>query len=95
MLTVEVTENRKVEKTTGNYGKIISYANSSSVQSFTLPDDADTSQIKAEQQDNTILITLPKKAAAKSKAKIIPIKKNTKEESKQPQEQTSKTPASK
>ena len=94
MLTVEVTENRKVEKTTGNYGKIISYANSSSVQSFTLPDDADTSKIKAEQQENTILITIPKKTAAKSKAKIIPIKKSTDEE-KQPQEKNSKTPASK
>jgi len=95
MLTVEVTENKKVEKTTGNYGKIISYANSSSVQSFTLPDDADTSRIKAEQQDNTILITIPKKATAKSKAKIIPIKKSAKEESKQPQEKSSQTPASK
>jgi len=87
MLTVEVTENKKEEKTTGNYGKIISYANSSSVQSFTLPDDADTSGIKAEQKDNTILITIPKKAAAKSKAKVIPLVK--------PQEKNAKTPASK
>jgi HSP20 family protein len=71
MLTVEVTENKKVEKTTGNYGKIISYANSSSVQSFTLPDDADTAKIKAEQKDNTIVITIPKKAAAKSGAQAV------------------------
>ena len=87
MLTVEVTENKKVEKTTGNYGKIISYANSSSVQSFTLPDDADTSGIKAEQKDNTILITIPKKAGAKSKAKVIPLVK--------PQDKNAKTPTSK
>jgi len=92
MLTVEVTENKKVEKTTGNYGKIISYANSSSVQSFTLPDDADTAGIKAEQKDNTILITIPKKTAAKSKAKVIPLVKPQEKSSQTP---TSKTPSSK
>jgi HSP20 family protein len=75
MLTVEVTENKKVEKTAGKYGKIISYANSSSVQSFTLPDDADTAKIKAEQKDNTIVITIPKKAAAKNGAQVIPVQK--------------------
>ncbi len=71
MLTVEVTEKRKVEKTTGNYGKIISYTNTSSVQSFTLPDDADVANIKANQKGNEIIVTIPKK----SKAKVIPIQK--------------------
>ncbi|ADV45848.1 Hsp20 family protein [Nitratifractor salsuginis] len=83
MLTVEVTEQKKEEKTSGNYGKIISYANSSSVQSFTLPDDADTSGIKATQKDNTILIIIPKKSAAKSGAKVIPVQKS-KPEAKSP-----------
>jgi HSP20 family molecular chaperone IbpA len=73
MLTVEVTENKKVEKQQGNYGKIISYTNSSSVQSFTLPPDADASGIKAEQKGNTILITVPKKKGAANK--VIPIQK--------------------
>jgi HSP20 family molecular chaperone IbpA len=76
MLTVEVTENKKIEKQQGNYGKIISYTNSSSVQSFTLPPDADASGIKAEQKDNTILITVPKKKAATG-GKVIPIQKKT------------------
>lgn len=76
MLTVEVTEQKKEEKTTGNYGKIISYAHSSSVQSFTLPDDADTAGIKATQKENTILITIPKKSGAQSGAKVIPIQKS-------------------
>ncbi len=73
MLTVKVTENKKVEKQQGNYGKIISYTNSSSVQSFTLPSDADAVNITAEQKDNTILITIPKKKGAASK--IVPIQK--------------------
>jgi HSP20 family molecular chaperone IbpA len=71
MLTVEVTENKKIEKQQGNYGKIISYTNSSSVQSFTLPPDADATGIKAEQRGNTIIITVPKKAGTTSK--VIPI----------------------
>jgi HSP20 family molecular chaperone IbpA len=74
MLTVKITENRKIEKQQGNYGKIISYTNSSSVQSFTLPPDADAAEIKAEQKENTILITVPKKGV--SNAKVIPIRKN-------------------
>jgi len=73
MLTVEVTENKKIEKQQGNYGKIISYTNSSSVQSFTLPPDADASGIKAEQKGNTILITVPKKKGITNK--VIPIQK--------------------
>ena len=73
MLTVEVTENKKVEKQQGNYGKIISYTNSSSVQSFTLPPDADAANIKAEQKGNTILITVPKKQSGGSK--VIPVQK--------------------
>ena len=76
MLTVEVTEHKKVEKTTGNYGKIISYTNSSSVQSFTLPTDADASNIKATQSGNEITIKVPKK----SKSKVIPIKKDNSKE---------------
>ncbi|WP_456393984.1 Hsp20 family protein [Nitratifractor sp.] len=71
MLTVKVTEKKKVEKQQGNYGKIISYTNSSSVQSFTLPSDADAVNITAEQKDNTILITIPKKKGKASK--VIPI----------------------
>ena len=61
MLTVKVTENQKEEKSKGNYGKIISYVNRSSVQSFSLPNDADASKVKAKHEDNTILITIPKK----------------------------------
>lgn len=77
MLTVKVTENKKEEKTNGHYGKIISYANNSSVESFTLPDNADASKIKAIQKDNTILITIPKKTIAKDRAKLVPIEKST------------------
>jgi len=77
MLTVKVTENKKIEKQQGNYGKIISYTNSSSVQSFTLPRDADAAGIKAEQKDNTILITVPKKSAPA--AKVIPVQKKEKQ----------------
>jgi HSP20 family molecular chaperone IbpA len=75
MLTIAVTENKKIEKQQGNYGKIISYANSSSVQSFTLPADADAAGIKAEQKGDTIVVTIPKKGA--SAAKVIPIQKKT------------------
>ncbi len=71
MLTIEVKKNKKIEKTNGQYGKIISYTNSSSVQSFTLPDDADSSKIEAKQSGNEIIITVPKK----SKPKVIEIKK--------------------
>jgi HSP20 family molecular chaperone IbpA len=88
MLTVEVTENKKIEKQQGNYGKIISYTNSSSVQSFTLPPDADAAGIKAEQQGNTILITIPKKKGSVSK--VIPVQKKetapTASEKKEPKE---------
>ncbi len=72
MLTVEITENKKIEKQQGKYGKIISYSNSSSVQSFTLPPDADPATVKAEQKGNTIVITVAKKKAAK----VIPIQKS-------------------
>ncbi len=72
MLTVEVTENKKIEKSHGNYGKIISYTNSNSVQSFTLPPDADPASIKAEQKDNVITVYVAKKAPAK----VIPIQKS-------------------
>jgi len=73
MLTVEVTEKKKIEKQQGNYGKIISYTNRSSVQSFTLPQDADPAGIKASRKDDAILITVPKKSG--NTAKKIPIEK--------------------
>jgi HSP20 family molecular chaperone IbpA len=71
MLTVEIIENKKIERTHGNYGKIISYTNSSSVQSFTLPSDADSTKIEAKQKGSEIIITVPKR----EKPKSIPIKK--------------------
>jgi len=73
MITIEITAHKKVEKQQGNYGKIISYTNSSSVQSFTLPPDADPATIQADQKDNTITISIKKKKAAK----VIPIKQNS------------------
>ena len=73
MLTIEVSANKKVEKQQGNYGKIISYTNSSSVQSFTLPSDADPATIQASQKDNTITVIIRKKKSAK----VIPIKKES------------------
>jgi HSP20 family molecular chaperone IbpA len=72
MLTVEVAENRKVEKQQGNYGKIISYTNRSSVQSFSIPQDADPESIKAEKDKNIITVTVKKK---KSNTKHIRIRK--------------------
>ncbi len=75
MLTVTTQSQNKQEQTKGNYGKVISFASSSSTQSFTLPPDADAATIKAEQKDNTITITLKKKKGAASKAKVIPIQK--------------------
>jgi len=71
ILTIEVSTQKKVEKKEGNYGKVISYTNSSASQSFTLPPDADASTIEAKQKGNTIIITIKKR----SKAKVIPIKK--------------------
>ncbi len=71
MLTIAISAKKKVEKQEGNYGKIISYTNSSSVQSFTLPSDADPASIEAKQKDNTITITIKKKPGAK----VIPLKK--------------------
>ena len=75
MITITTTLHKKEEKNKGSYGKIISYANSSSTQSFTLPPDADESTVKAEQKGNAITITLNKKKGAVSKAKVIPIQK--------------------
>ncbi|WP_456458996.1 Hsp20 family protein [Nitratifractor sp.] len=72
MLTIEISENKKIEKQQGKYGKIISYSNSSSVQSFTLPPDADPTTVKAEQKGDTIVVTVAKKKAAK----VIPIHKS-------------------
>ena len=73
MISVEIAAHKKVEKQQGNYGKIISYTNSSSVQSFTLPPDADPATIQADQKENTITISIKKKKAAK----IIPIKQSS------------------
>ena len=75
MLTVTTQSQNKQEQTKGNYGKIISFSSSSSTESFTLPPDADAATIKAEQEDNTITITLKKKQGAAPKAKVIPIQK--------------------
>jgi len=75
MLTVTTQSQNKQEQTKGNYGKVISFASSSSTQSFTLPPDANAATIKAEQKDNTITITIAKKKGAASKAKVIPIQK--------------------
>ncbi len=75
MLTVTTQSQNKQEQTKGNYGKVISFASSSSTQSFTLPPDADPATIKAEQKDNTITITLKKKQGAITQAKVIPIQK--------------------
>ncbi len=72
MLTIEISENKKIEKQQGKYGKIISYSNSSSVQSFTLPPDADPATVKAEQKGDTIVVTVAKKKTAK----VIPIQKS-------------------
>jgi HSP20 family protein len=73
MITVAVQSQRKEEQTKGNYGKIISFASSSSTQSFTLPPDADEATIKAEQKENVITVTLQKKKGATTSAKVIPI----------------------
>jgi HSP20 family molecular chaperone IbpA len=75
MITITAQAQKKQERTKGNYGKVISFASSSSTQSFTLPPDADETTIKAEQQDNTITITLKKKKGAVQKSKVIPIVK--------------------
>jgi HSP20 family molecular chaperone IbpA len=75
MITITTTLNKKEEKTKGKYGKIISYANSSSVQSFTLPSNADVSTIKADQKGNVITITLQKQKTAAPNGKVIPINK--------------------
>jgi len=75
MITITTTLNKKEEKNKGKYGKIISYANSSSTQSFTLPPDADEGTVKAEQKGNAITVTLQKKKGAAQKAKVIPIQK--------------------
>ncbi len=74
MITIEISKNKKIEKTTGNYGKIISYTNSSSTQSFTLPADADPATVKAEEKDDAILLKIEKKKQSGSTVPII--KKN-------------------
>ena len=75
MITITTTLHKKEEKNKGSYGKIISYANSSSTQSFTLPPDADEGTIKAEQNGNAITITMQKKKSAAPSGKVIPIQK--------------------
>ncbi len=73
MITVTTRAQKKQEQTKGNYGKVISFASSSSTQSFTLPSDADEATIKAEQSDNVITITISKKPGSGKKAKVIPV----------------------
>jgi HSP20 family molecular chaperone IbpA len=82
MITVAVQSQRKEEQTKGNYGKIISFASSSSTQSFTLPPDADEATIKAEQKENVITVTLKKKKGVSSASKVIPITKKESNQSK-------------
>jgi HSP20 family molecular chaperone IbpA len=82
MITIATTLNKKEERTKGKYGKIISYANSSSTQSFTLPPDADEATIKAEQKENTITLTLNKKKGVVKQSKRIPIVKKDGKKSK-------------
>jgi cytochrome c biogenesis protein len=48
MITIATTLNKKEERTKGKYGKIISYANSSSTQSFTLPGGVEETAAKAQ-----------------------------------------------
>jgi len=74
-ITITTTLNKKEEQNKGRYGKIISYANSSSTQSFTLPPDADEGTIKAEQKGNAITITMQKKKGATPRGKVVPIQK--------------------
>jgi HSP20 family molecular chaperone IbpA len=73
MITIAIRSQNKQEQTRGNYGKVISFASSSSTQSFTLPPDADEATIKAEQKENVITVTLAKKKGASTRAKVIPI----------------------
>ena len=75
MITITTRLRKKEEQTKGNYGKVISFASSSSTQSFTLPPDADASTIKAEQTGDTITITLQKQKQTAPKTKTIPITK--------------------
>jgi len=72
IITIKVSGSSKSEKTDKKYGKIISYTNRSSVQSFSIPQDADPESIKAEKDKNIITVTVKKK---KSNTKHIRIRK--------------------
>jgi len=73
MLTITTHTQKHQEQSKGNYGKVISFASSSSTQSVTLPPDADEATIKAEQKDDTITITIQKKKGAAQSGKVIPV----------------------
>ncbi|WP_456433929.1 Hsp20/alpha crystallin family protein [Nitratifractor sp.] len=75
MLTVSVSSKRHEEKQQGSSGKVIQFASSSSVQSFTLPPDADAAKITAKEHNGAIVVTIPKKAGSASQRKVIPIEK--------------------
>ena len=78
MLNIKITQNRKEESTKGNYGKIITYNNSTSMQSFTLPPDADALKIEAKESGDIITVTLPKKSGSR-KIEIKKVSNSTKE----------------
>jgi len=60
MLNVFIKQMENIEKNTTN-GIVKSYSTNSYMQSFTLPKDADSKNIKYENKDGKIVIKIPKK----------------------------------
>jgi len=60
MLSINVEQTKEQKSKNGNYGVTKSHYVSSYMQSFTLPQDADTSKISHKLKDEKIIVKIPK-----------------------------------
>jgi HSP20 family molecular chaperone IbpA len=60
LLNISIKQTKNIEKNTSN-GVVKSISTNSYIQSFTLPKDADSKNIKYENKDGKIIIKIPKK----------------------------------
>ena len=60
ILSIEVEQSKEQKNKDGNYGVTKSYYASSYMQSFTLPQDADTGKMSHKIKDERIIVKIPK-----------------------------------
>lgn len=92
-LTIQITQTRNSEKK-NQYGQMVSYANSSTIQSFSLPFDADTAAMDTKEDEEYLIISIPK-ISSKNTSAIQPAQTEsnaTVQPVKQPENNTSKIP---